>query len=842
MANYATLKAAIQQVIKQNGNNEITGAILQSSLLAMVNSLGAGYQYAGIAIPSTNPGTPDENVFYFASQAGTYSNMGGFVLNTGDFAIIKYNGTWSIDFTGMATTQAVHDGTNDIYLQYFGKFNQDGNLLSGANIISGNLTFKKNRTYRFRGTVNQSAPYTDYMYLYDENGTLIGSAHGIISAGQTTGYFDWTPTQDYSNVRIEWQSNTSANRLYNIEVSSINFGGTDAYLSELFQYMGIATPTTNPGSSLDHNMWYLAMTDGVYTNFNSIKLVKGETAILKYNGTTWVKDSTNIINDNMRDDGASLAALNYVKNNYYCVDSVKTIFRNLTLKPGITYTLIGTFDEAITDYTCYYAVYDANGNVIVGPNAYVSKNSTTGTRTFTVSQQYVGAYINCLYNSSGPNYLAAELQQSVPVDPSGVELEITIPSVVYAVVGTELNLWNDAISFSADRGLASPLNYQVVWTCNRGLITDRCFRYNPAAADAGNTFNCTCSLYSISGALLKTKTFQIKVLSKSALASAKRIVFFGDSLGATTASSLYVVFHDATRFTGTPPTMLGTRGDEVKYEAVGGYTWADYATAGTYAYRVSVSGVSSVGLGAQYSIVINGSTVQLTVREVNITGGTGNILLEAAYGAQVANFPATGTLTKVSGTGDASISFTNGFQESGNPLWNSNTNQLDIALYRTRLGLTSAQKLDAVAFQFGLNDAYNVANVTSYIQALYNAFIADNPNCLFIVGLPPISGNDFNGAGDNYGASTNPIAHNIKMFNFRKLYNSLVGSGMPNLRISTAGMGVDRWFGYPFGTREISQRYTTTEQYHDNYVHPATSGYRQLGDGYFAAFVSSLTE
>ena len=87
MANYATLRAAIQNVIKTNGNNEITGALLQQSLLAMVNSLGAGYEYVGIATPSTNPGTPDNNVFYIAGTSGTYSNFGAITLEDNDIAI-----------------------------------------------------------------------------------------------------------------------------------------------------------------------------------------------------------------------------------------------------------------------------------------------------------------------------------------------------------------------------------------------------------------------------------------------------------------------------------------------------------------------------------------------------------------------------------------------------------------------------------------------------------------------------------------------------------------------------------------------------------------------------------
>lgn len=109
MANYATLKAAIQQVVKTNGNNEITGALLQQSLLAMINSLGAYYQFAGIATPSTNPGTPDQNVYYIASTAGTYSNFGGLILASGEIAILKYNGNWSKDSTGAASLEKVND-------------------------------------------------------------------------------------------------------------------------------------------------------------------------------------------------------------------------------------------------------------------------------------------------------------------------------------------------------------------------------------------------------------------------------------------------------------------------------------------------------------------------------------------------------------------------------------------------------------------------------------------------------------------------------------------------------------------------------------------------------------
>lgn len=107
MSNYASLKATINANIKTNGSQEITGSVLNSVLNAMVNTLGAGYQYAGMATPSSNPGTPDTNVFYIAATAGTYTNMGGLVVSDGEVAILKYNGTWTKDVTGVATAEQV---------------------------------------------------------------------------------------------------------------------------------------------------------------------------------------------------------------------------------------------------------------------------------------------------------------------------------------------------------------------------------------------------------------------------------------------------------------------------------------------------------------------------------------------------------------------------------------------------------------------------------------------------------------------------------------------------------------------------------------------------------------
>ena len=106
MANYNNLKNAVISVIAENGNNEITGPILQQTLLSIIGNLGFGFQFLGKAETNTSPGTPDPNVFYIAGP-GTYTNFGGTTVPEGKIGLFKYNGTWSYD---MITAGKDYDG------------------------------------------------------------------------------------------------------------------------------------------------------------------------------------------------------------------------------------------------------------------------------------------------------------------------------------------------------------------------------------------------------------------------------------------------------------------------------------------------------------------------------------------------------------------------------------------------------------------------------------------------------------------------------------------------------------------------------------------------------------
>lgn len=97
MANYSDLIQTINDNIKANGNQEITGPVLNAVLQAMVTALGEGYQFMGVATPTTNPGTPDGRVFYLALTEGTYTNFGSTVLEKGMIGVFRYDTAWHYD-------------------------------------------------------------------------------------------------------------------------------------------------------------------------------------------------------------------------------------------------------------------------------------------------------------------------------------------------------------------------------------------------------------------------------------------------------------------------------------------------------------------------------------------------------------------------------------------------------------------------------------------------------------------------------------------------------------------------------------------------------------------------
>lgn len=114
MGNYEQLKQAVADVVKSNGKQEITGDILQNTLLTIISTVGSGATFAGIATPTTNPKTPDQNVFYIAFEDGIYSNFGNVVLENEVAIFTNGNGIWQKGKTKIATYKQVSELENKL--------------------------------------------------------------------------------------------------------------------------------------------------------------------------------------------------------------------------------------------------------------------------------------------------------------------------------------------------------------------------------------------------------------------------------------------------------------------------------------------------------------------------------------------------------------------------------------------------------------------------------------------------------------------------------------------------------------------------------------------------------
>lgn len=73
-----------------------------------------GYTFMGVATPKTNPGTPDQKVFYIANGKGTYANFGGLAVDDDTIAIFYWDSAWHKSATNIANIAAIYESSTYI--------------------------------------------------------------------------------------------------------------------------------------------------------------------------------------------------------------------------------------------------------------------------------------------------------------------------------------------------------------------------------------------------------------------------------------------------------------------------------------------------------------------------------------------------------------------------------------------------------------------------------------------------------------------------------------------------------------------------------------------------------
>ena len=204
MANYQLLKADIDAKVYQNGAQEITGANLNAVLNAMVTTLGAGYQFAGVATIDTNPGTPDAKVFYIANGKGTYTNFGGLEVTEDEVVVLYWDTAWHKVSTGIASQEkltelekgvtniiAISKAEDDVKhlidvsnVTTEGYVDPDnGSINSASGMFYTSIDVKKGDVVKIKNTDGSVVEYYYMRFIaaFDSNGDVIPSA-GVTTA------------------------------------------------------------------------------------------------------------------------------------------------------------------------------------------------------------------------------------------------------------------------------------------------------------------------------------------------------------------------------------------------------------------------------------------------------------------------------------------------------------------------------------------------------------------------------------------------------------------------------------------------------------------------------------
>lgn len=203
MGNYTTLKTTINANIRQNGNQEITGKILNSVLTAMVNTFGEGYQFAGIATAETDPGTPDAKVFYIANGKGKYTNFWALDVTEDDVVFLVWDNAWHKVATGIAADAQLKEAMTEL-TEIAGKVDTKQDIIPDLEAIregagKGSTALQKE---------------SDPVYLADKPSLLL-EINGKVGkeAGKGLSSNDFTDTEKAKLAGLENYDDTEVRRL-----------------------------------------------------------------------------------------------------------------------------------------------------------------------------------------------------------------------------------------------------------------------------------------------------------------------------------------------------------------------------------------------------------------------------------------------------------------------------------------------------------------------------------------------------------------------------------------------------------------------------------------------------
>ncbi len=427
-----------------------------------------------------------------------------------------------------------------------------------------------------------------------------------------------------------------------------------------------------------------------------------------------------------------------------------------------------------------------------------------------------------------------EFKQSLDLGLTEFAPEIILPNTLYGLEGQEVGLYYD------NAILQDAKDY--VWKLDSGVTSgtmqnlNERFKWVPGGAVTSGSLSVQ-AISKNTGVSLASKSINLRAAaSSSGSGTNKKVIVVGDSLinnGTITDTMLTLAGADVMGL-----TLYGIRGSGAnRHEGRPGWSIPDYTTFGrTYYFQFSVNGVSTPPT-SDSSYTNNGST--FLVEYAQVSGGTGVIKMYRVSGTNPPS--ASGTLTKTSGTGDATITFTSSANVPGNPFWINS--QVDFSGYLTQF---SYPYMDWVIIQLGINDVFGqgtdegaVGLATSYfnnLDVLIASIKASNAGTkvALMIPSPPSYDQDSFALSEGFSTTRYRFKRNILLW-AKTLIARYSGQEAARIYVVPSNLNLDVVNNMSrTSSSPVNSRSTVNVARQNNGVHPATEGYRQLGDAVWA--------
>ena len=430
------------------------------------------------------------------------------------------------------------------------------------------------------------------------------------------------------------------------------------------------------------------------------------------------------------------------------------------------------------------------------------------------------------------------------------KIVVSLPDTIFAVVGDTLQLYYHSIFRCEDYR-----NYAIIVTCDIGSQYPRYYEVTPIAGQVGS-HTLSFTIKDNNNKILGTKTTSLVVVPVGVSPASELNVL---CVGASCTNKGQWASEFKRRLIGTGGTPSGNgktnvifvgrqsvtfEEKQVNLEATGGYSFPSYTSPNTTRYRFNVNAENepTINVGDVYSN--NGHNY--TIVEINISAGEGGYFSCTGDGTP----QDSGILTKISGTGDATITYSSA-SLSGNPFAYGGV--IDMQQYADEYcNPQNAEhgRIDVVFTElFGNGTSPYTDDFTtrmSQMQTFINQIRSVFPNCKFCIGLcwnPDLRG----GMGRNYGASGGWSDGAGIRYSFMNLCNALQKYITDNnlsdyVYILNWLNEFDTWNDMQQTVKKVNPRSSVTEIFGLNGVHPSTVGYNQMADSAWRLFVAKFCQ